>query len=199
MLILGTYFEIEKSTQFYKDMRTWYYLNHIICQWTYSVQFSCSVVSNSLRPHESQHAKPPCPSPTPGVHSDSCPSIQWCHPAISSCRSLLLLPLIFPSISVFSNESVLHIRCPNYWSFSFSISPSNEHSGLILFRIDLFDLLAVQGTLKSLLQHHREEKGESQIWALESRTRLETFPKIQRWCSLTNLNQNSINNTFVLI
>ena len=84
MLILGTYFEIEKSTQFYKDMRTWYYLNHIICQWTYSVQFSCSVVSNSLRPHESQHAKPPCPSPTPGVHSNSRPSSWWCHLAISS-------------------------------------------------------------------------------------------------------------------
>ena len=70
------------------------------------------------------------------------------------CRPLLLLPSIFPSIRVFSNESVLHIRLPNYWSFSFSISPSNEYSGLISFRIDWFDLLAVQGTLKSLLQHH---------------------------------------------
>ena len=70
------------------------------------------------------------------------------------CRPLLLLPSIFPSISVFSNESVLCIRWPNYWSFSFSISPSNEHSGLISFRMDWLDLLAVQGTLKSLLQHH---------------------------------------------
>ena len=70
------------------------------------------------------------------------------------CHPLLLLPSIFPSISVFSNESVLHIRWPEYWSFSFSISPSNEHSGLISFRIDWLDLLAVQGTLKSLLQHH---------------------------------------------
>ena len=69
-------------------------------------------------------------------------------------RPLLLLPSIFPSIRVFSNESVLHIRWPKYWSFSFNISPSNEHSGLISFRIDGFDLLAVQGTLKSLLQHH---------------------------------------------
>ena len=69
------------------------------------------------------------------------------------CCPLLLLPLIFPSIRVFSNESALRIRWPNYWSFSFTISPSNEHSGLI-FRIDWFDLLAVQGTLKSLLQHH---------------------------------------------
>ena len=70
------------------------------------------------------------------------------------CRPLLLLPSIFPSIRVFSNESALHIRWPEYWSFSFSISPSNEHSGLITFRMDWLDLLAVQGTLKSLLQHH---------------------------------------------
>ena len=70
------------------------------------------------------------------------------------CRPLLLLPSIFPSIRVFSNESALHIRWPKYWSFSFSISPSSEHPGLISFRMDWFDLLAVQGTLKSLLQHH---------------------------------------------
>ena len=70
------------------------------------------------------------------------------------CRPLLLLPSIFPSISIFSNESVLCIRWPNYWSFSFSINPSNEYSGLISFRMDWLDFLAVQGTLKSLLQHH---------------------------------------------
>ena len=73
------------------------------------------------------------------------------------CRPLLLLPSIFPSIKVFSNESVLRIRCPKYWSFSFNISPSNEHPGLISFRMDLLDLLAVQGTLKSLLQHHNSK------------------------------------------
>ena len=73
------------------------------------------------------------------------------------CRHLLLLPSIFPSIRVFSNEPVLHIRWPKYWSFSFSISLSNEYSGLISFRIDSFDLLAVQGTLKSLLQHHNSK------------------------------------------
>ena len=73
---------------------------------------------------------------------------------LNLCCPLLLPPSIFPSIRVFSNESVLHIRWPNYWSFSLSISPSNEYSGLISFRIDWFDLLAVQGTLKSLLQHH---------------------------------------------
>ena len=70
------------------------------------------------------------------------------------CHPLLLLPSIFPSIRVFSNESVLHIRWPKYWSFSFSVSPSKEYSGLIYFRIDWFDLLAVHGNLKSLLQHH---------------------------------------------
>ena len=73
------------------------------------------------------------------------------------CCPLLLLPSIFPSIRVFSNESVLHIRWPKYWSFSFNISPSNEHSGLISFRMDWLDLLAVQGTLKSLLQNHNSK------------------------------------------
>ena len=73
------------------------------------------------------------------------------------CCPLLLLPSIFPSIRVFANESVLHIRWPKYWSFSFSISPSNEYSGLISFRMDWLDLLAVQGTLKSLLQHHNSK------------------------------------------
>ena len=80
------------------------------------------------------------------------------------CHPLLLLPSIFPSIRVFSNESVLHIRWPKYWSFSFSINPSSEYSGLISFRIDWFDLLAVQGTLKSLLQHHSSKA--SILWCL---------------------------------
>ena len=78
----------------------------------------------------------------------------WCHPNISSRHPLLLLTSIFPSIWVFSNESVLHIRWPKYWSFSFSISPSNEHPGVISFRMDWLNLLVVQGTLKSFLQHH---------------------------------------------
>ena len=120
-----------------------------------SVQFSRSVVSDSLRPHELQHARPPCPSPAPGVHSDSRPSSPWCHPAISSLSSpLLLLTPIPPSIRVFSNESTLRMRWPKYWSFSFSVIPSKEIPGLISFRMDWLDLLAVQGTLKSLLQHH---------------------------------------------
>ena len=113
-----------------------------------SVQFS-SVVSDSLQPNESQHTRPPSPSPTPRVHSDSCPSSQWCHPAISSCCPLLLLPSIPPSIRVFSNESALWMRWAKYWSFSFSISPSNEHPGLISFRMDRLDLLEVQDSQES--------------------------------------------------
>ena len=119
-----------------------------------SVQFSHSVMSNSLQPHELQHPRPPCPSPTPGVYSNSCPLSRWWHATISFlCPPLLLLPSIFPSIRVFSNESALRMRWPKYWSFSFNISPFNEHPGLI-FRMDWLDLLAVQGTLKSLLQYH---------------------------------------------
>ena len=120
-----------------------------------SIQFSRSVVSDSLWPHELQHARFPCPSPTPGACSNLRPSLVMPSSHLILCCSLLLLPSIFPSIKVFSNESVFHIRWPKYWSFSFSISPSNEYSGLISFRIALFDLLDVQGTLKSLLQHHR--------------------------------------------
>ena len=117
-----------------------------------SVQFS-SVMSDSLWPQGLQHARLPYSSPTPGTCSNSYPSSQWRHPTISSCWSLLLLPSIFPSIRVFSTESVLHIGWPKDWSFSFSIS-SNDYPGLISFRMDWLDLLAVQGTLKSLLQHH---------------------------------------------
>ena len=116
--------------------------------------FSRSVVSDSLQPHGLQHPRLPCPSLSPRACSNSCPLSWWFHPTIStSCHPLLLLPSVFPSIRVFSNESALLIRWPKYWNFSFSISPSNEYSGLISFRIDWFDL-AVQGALKSLLQHH---------------------------------------------
>ena len=109
------------------------------------VQFSRSVVSDSLRPHEPQHARPPW-------HENPCPSVMPSNHLIL-CHPLVLPPSIFPSIRVFSNESALRMRWPNYWSFSFNISPSNEHPGLISFRMDWLDLLAVQGTLKSLLQH----------------------------------------------
>ena len=118
------------------------------------VQFSRSVMSDSLWPHESQHARPPCPSPTPRVHPNSRPLSRWCHPTISSSVvSFSSCPQSFPSIRVFSNEPALCIRWPKYWSFSFNISPSNEHPRLISFRMDWLDLLAVQGTLKSLLQY----------------------------------------------
>ena len=127
----------------------------IIHMWSYSVQFSRSVMPDSMWHHGLQHARLPCPSPTPEACSNSCPLSQWCHPTISSSVvPFCSLPSIFPSIRVFSNESALCIRWPKYWSFSFSISPSNEHPGLISFRMDWVDLLAVQGTLKSLLQHH---------------------------------------------
>ena len=119
-----------------------------------SVKFSHSVMSNSSWPHGLQLTRPPCPSPLPEltqthVHRVG-DSMQPSHPL----SSLLLLPSIFPSIRVFPNRSVLPIRWPEYWSFSFSISLSNEYPGLISFRIDLFDLPAVQATLKSLLQYH---------------------------------------------
>ena len=127
---------------------------------SFSVQFSRSVVSDSLQPHGLQHAKIPCPLPTPGACSNSCSSSWWQHTTISS--SVISLPSFFPSIRVFSNELVLHIKWPKYWSFSFSISPSNEYSGLISLRMDWLDLLAVQGTLKSLLQHHSSKA--SVLW-----------------------------------
>ena len=111
-------------------------------------------MSDSLRLHELHHARPPCPLPIPGV-----PSVESVMPSndLILCHSLLLLPSIFPSIRVFSNETVLLIRWPKYWSFSFSISPSSEYSGLISVRIYWFDLLTVQGTLKTLLLHHSSQ------------------------------------------
>ena len=120
-------------------------------------QFSHSVMSNFLWPHRLKYTRPPCPSPTPRAYLNSCPSSQWCHPTISSSVGPFSSCLQSCSIRVFSNELVLRIRWPKYWSFSFSISPSNEYSGLFSFRMDWLDLLAVQGTLKSLLQHHNSK------------------------------------------
>ena len=107
-----------------------------------------------LRPHELQLIRPLCPLPTQSSHKPTSIESVMLSNHLILCRPLPLLPSIFPSIRVFSNESALCIRWPKYWSFSFNISPSNEHPGLISFRKDWFDLLAVQGTLKSLLQHH---------------------------------------------
>ena len=128
-----------------------------ICSMKYSVPFSCLVMSDSLRPHGLQHARLPCPSPTPRLYSNlKLMSIALVMPSnhLILCCPLFLPLSIFPSIRVFSNESVLCTRWPKYWNFSFNISPSNEYSGLSSFRIDWLDLLAAQGTLKSLLQHH---------------------------------------------
>ena len=115
-----------------------------------SVQFSSSVMSDSLWPHGLQHTRLPRLSPIPEfvqIHISDASHLILCH-------LLLLLPSVFPSIRVFSSELALHLRWPKYWSFSLSISTSSEYSGLISFRINWFDLLAVQGTLKSLPQHH---------------------------------------------
>jgi len=181
-------------------------------------------MSESLRPHEPQHARPPCAKPIPRVYSNSCPLSQWCHPNISSsvvpfssflqsfpasrgrevaqsCPTLhdpmdCSLPgsstngifrarvlewgaIAFSSIRVFTNESALRIRWPKYWSFSFSISPSNEYSGLISFRMGCLDLLAVQRTLKSLLQHHSSKA--SIIWLSHPYMTTEKTITLTRW------------------
>ena len=129
-----------------------------MCGKCISVQFSCSVVSDSLRPQRLQHAR------LPVHHQLKLMSIMLMMPSnhLILSRPLLLPPSVFPSVRVFSSELVLHISWPNCWSFSFSISPSNEHSGLNSFRMDRLDLLAVQGTLKSLLQHHSSKA--SVLW-----------------------------------
>ena len=120
-----------------------------------SVQFSCSVMSDSLQPHGLAAACQASLSISNSQNLLKLMSIESVMPSnhLILCH-LLLLPSIFPSIRGFSNESVLGIRWPKYWTFSFSISPSNKHPGLISFKMDWLDLLAVQGTLKSLLQHH---------------------------------------------
>ena len=149
-----------KRTEYFKFVCLFFLLAALHSIWDLSslfssVQFSRSVVSDSSQSHGLQHARLPCPSPIPGVYSKLM-SIESVMPSnhLILCHPILLLPSIFPSIRVFSSESVLYIRWPKYWSFSFSISPSSEYSRLISFRMDWLDLLAVQGTLKSLLQHH---------------------------------------------
>ena len=112
-------------------------------------------MSDSLQPHELQHARPPCPSPTPGVHSDSRPSSWWRLPAISSSVvPYSSCPQSLPASESFPMSQLFTWDWTKYWSFSFSIIPSKEHPGLISFRMDWLDILAVQGILKSLLQYH---------------------------------------------
>ena len=120
----------------------------------------------TLQPHGSLHASPPCPSPTPRVYSNSCPSSRWCHPAISSS----VIPFLSaPNPSQHQGlfyDSTLCMRYSKCWSFSFSFSPYSEHPGLISFRMDWLDLLAVQGTPKSLLQHHSSKASPLRFSAL---------------------------------
>ena len=148
----------------FMDRGAWWVRVHGITMWQtwtewltlsyLSVQFSCSVLSPSWRPHELQHSRPPCPPPSRSLLKLMPIKLVMPSSHLILCRPLLLLPPIPPSISVFFNELTLYMRWPKYWSFSFSVSPSSEHPGLISFRMDWFDLLAIQGTLKSLLQHH---------------------------------------------
>ena len=145
---------LQKEKNFYKffwlENLTWTDMRKLIS----SVQFSCSVVSDSVTPWTAA-----CQASLSITNSQSLLKLMAIESVMPSnhlilCHPLLLPPSIFSSIGVFSNESVLHIRWPKYWSFSFSISPSNEYSGLISFKTDWFDLLVIQGTLESLLQHH---------------------------------------------
>ena len=135
-----------------------------IGSWYQSVQFSSSVLSDSLQPHGLQHARPPCPSLTPGAYSNSCSLSQWCHQTISSC----VIPFSsclqsFPASGSFPVSQFCASCDQSFRSFSFSISPSNEYSGLIAFSIAWLDLLVVQWTLlKSLLQHHSSKT--SVLW-----------------------------------
>ena len=115
---------------------------------------NCGVGEDSWESHGLQHVRLPCPSPTPGTCSNSCPLSWWCHSTIPSSVVPFSSCLQSYPASVISSESVLCIRQPKYWSFSFSISPSNEYSALISFRNDCLDLLALPGTLKGILQHH---------------------------------------------
>ena len=137
---------------------------------SHSVQFSCSVVSVSLRPCGLQHSRLPCPSPTPGAYSNSCPLRRWCHLTISSS----VIPFSsrlqsFPASGSFSNESALSIRWPEYWSFSFNISPSNDYSGLISFRMDLLDSLLSKGLSRvfsnTTVEKHQFFMAQLSLWS----------------------------------
>ena len=143
-----------------------YFMASLVCQMLF---FSHSVVSDSLKFHKLQHTRPPCPSLCPRVCSNSCPLSQWCQPTIILCCPLLLLPSIFSSIKVFSSESALRIRWPEYWSFSFRISPFNEYSGLISF--GLTGLISLQfkglsGVFSSItVWKHRFFSTQPSLWS----------------------------------
>ena len=131
-----------------------FYINSL---YMFSCCCCCSVVSNSLWSHGLQHTRLPGPSPSPGACSNSCPLSQWCHPTILSSVIPFSCPQSFPASGSFPISWLFASNDQSYWSLSFSISASNEHSGLISFRIDRFDLLEVQGTLKSFFQHRNSK------------------------------------------
>ena len=164
-------------------------------------------MSDSLKPHEPQHTRPPCPS----TNSQSLPKLMYIESVMPSnhlifCRPLFLLPSIFPSIRVFSNESALRIRWPKDWSFRFGISASNEHPGLISFRMDWLVLLAVQGTFKSLLresvprQVDKESRGPQGERGLEfsRRKKVQTFFLSPHSLGLYNNNVSCLRTVFGL-
>ena len=156
-----------------------------------SVQFSFSVVSDSLWLHGLQHARPPCPSSAPRIYSNSCPWSQWCHPTIYLilCHPLLLPPSIFPSIRVFSNETVLRLRWPKYWSFSFNISPSNEYFG---FRLSIFILLPYETTSLDSTKLNKSRGSISHqlgIQVVFSPCSSQAFPTASLTFPITNLSQ----------
>ena len=151
-----------------------------------SVQFSRSVVSNSLWLRGLQHAKSPCPSPTPGVYSSSCPLSQWCPPTISSS----VIPFSshlqsFPESGSFPMNVSFHIRWPKYWNFSFSISSSNEYSGLISFKMDWLDLLAIQGFLRT----HYSFLFSNFMYFWSFLQYVNMYKKCQCWRGLLNLSK----------
>ena len=135
----------------------------------FSVPFSHSVMSHSLQPHEPEHARPPCPSPAPGVHPNPCPLSQWCHPIISSFVVPFSSPSIFPSIRVFSNESAVRIRWPKYWSFSFTISPPKNIQDW--FSLGLTGLISLQSKGPSrvfsstTVQKHQFFRAQLSLWS----------------------------------
>ena len=144
-------------------------LHHIVIS---SVQFGCSVMPDSLQPHGLQHARLPCPPPSPGACSNSCPLSQWCLPTTSS--SIVPFSSCLQSFPASGSFSISQFFASG--SFSFSVSPSNEYSGLISFRNDWLDLLVVQGTLKSLLQHHSSKASVLRCSAFFINSQIHTWP-----------------------
>ena len=170
-------------------------MKHLSCVLYFSsVQFSRSVVSDSLRPREPQHSRPPCPKPTPGVHPNPCPSSWWCHPTLSSSVVPFSCPQSFPASGPFQMSQLFASGGQGIGSFSFNISPSSKHPGLFSFRVDCLDLLAVQGTLKSLLQLH---SSEASILLLSAFFIVQFFKNFPQFIVIHTVNQHLFSIYFV--